>query len=192
MIGFFTQYFLNFENSWVIFILFDWTKNGLVLLGLVILSPRLLPKLGLSTILLKCALNVSASWLLFVIVSLLFFNVIHSLLKAFPEKRGLIVFQNFLLSLKSSFSEFRKQSSLFLRQILTQRFVRLLWNFRFVRSSRKYLFRSFHLFLMAFLKFLAAKLKLFLVYTFAFLDHACQVLTERIQKILKYFFIICI
>ena len=134
MIGFLTQYFLNFENSWVIFILFDWTKNGLVLLGLVILSPRLLPKLGLSTILLKCALNVSASWLLFVIVSLLFFNVIHSLLKAFSEKRGLIVFQNFLLSLKSSFSEFRKQSSLFLRQILTQRFVRLLWNFRFVRS----------------------------------------------------------
>ena len=134
MIGFFTQHFLNFENSWVIFILFDWTKNGLVLLGLVILSPRLLPKLGLSTILLKCALNVSASWLLFVIVSLLFFNVIHSLLKAFPEKRGLIVFQNFLLSLKSSFSEFRKQSSSFLRQILTQRFVCLLWTFRFVRS----------------------------------------------------------
>ena len=134
MIGFFTQYFLNFENSWVIFILFDWTKNGLVLLGLVILSPRLLPKLGLSTILLKCALNVSASWLLFVIVSLLFFNVIHSLLKAFPEKRGLIGFQNFLLSLKSSFSEFRKQSSSFLRQILTQRFVCLLWTFRFVRS----------------------------------------------------------
>ena len=134
MIGFFTQHFLNFENSWVIFILFDWTKNGLVILGLVILSPRLLPKLDLGTILLKCVLNISASSSLFVIVSLLFFNVIHSLLKAFPKKTGLIVFQNFLLSLKSSFSEFRKQSSLFLRQILTQRFVRLLWNFRFFRS----------------------------------------------------------
>ena len=67
-------------------------KTGSVILGLVILSPRLLSMLRLGTILLKNVLNVSASSTLFVIVLLLSFNVMHSLWKAFSEKRGLIVF----------------------------------------------------------------------------------------------------
>ena len=53
--------------------------------------------LRLGTILLKNVLNVSASSTLFVIVLLLSFNVMRSLWKAFLEKRGLMVFQNFLL-----------------------------------------------------------------------------------------------
>ena len=47
------------------------------MLGLVILSPRLLSILRLGTILLKSVLNVSASSTLIVIVLLLSFNVIH-------------------------------------------------------------------------------------------------------------------
>ena len=56
-------------------------------MGLVILSPRLLSMLKLGTILLKYVLNVSASSSLFEIVSVLSFNVAHSLWKAFFEKR---------------------------------------------------------------------------------------------------------
>ena len=41
---------------------------------------------------------------------------------------------------------------------------------------RKYLFRSFDLFIMAFLKFLVMKLELFAHINFYFLWHACQVL----------------
>ena len=47
------------------------------MLGLVILSPRLLTMLRLGTILLKDILNASASSTLFVIVLLRSFNVIH-------------------------------------------------------------------------------------------------------------------
>ena len=68
-------------------------KNGLAILGLVILSPRLLSKLGVGKILLKCMLKVSASSSLIVIISLLSFNVIHCLWKVFSEKTGLIDFQ---------------------------------------------------------------------------------------------------
>ena len=50
-------------------------KTGSVILGLVILSPRLLSMLRLGTILLKNVLNVSASSKLLVIVLLLYFNV---------------------------------------------------------------------------------------------------------------------
>ena len=73
-------------------------KTGSLILGLVILSPRLLSMLRLGTNLLKNVLNVSASSALFVIVLLHSFNVMDSLWKAFSEKRGLIVFQNFILS----------------------------------------------------------------------------------------------
>ena len=74
-------------------------KTGSIILGLVILSPRLLSMLRLGTILLKNVLNVSASSTLFAIVLLFPFNVMDSLWKVFYEKRGLTVFQNFLLSL---------------------------------------------------------------------------------------------
>ena len=47
------------------------------MLGLVILSPRLLTMLRLGTILLKNVLNASASSTLFVIVLLRSFNVVH-------------------------------------------------------------------------------------------------------------------
>ena len=83
-------------------------KTGSVILGLVILSPRLLSMLRLGTILLKNVLNVSASSTLFVIVLLLSFNVMHSLWKAFSEKRRLIVFQNFLLSVRILFFKLPK------------------------------------------------------------------------------------
>ena len=83
-------------------------KTGSVILGLVILSSRLLSMLQLSTVLLKNILNVSASSTLFVIVLLVSFNVMHSLWKAFLEKRGLIVFQHFLLSATILLSKFPK------------------------------------------------------------------------------------
>ena len=54
-------------------------KTGSVILGLFILSPRLLSMLRLGTILLKNVLNISASSTLFVIVLLLSFNVMQSL-----------------------------------------------------------------------------------------------------------------
>ena len=75
-------------------------KTGSVVLGLIILSLRLLSMLRLGTILLKNVLNVSARSTLFVIVLLLSFNVMDSLWKAFSEKRPLIVFQSFLSSVK--------------------------------------------------------------------------------------------
>ena len=64
--------------------------------------------LRLGTILLKNVLNVSASSALFVIVLLLSFNVMHSLWKVFSEKRGLKVFQNFLLSVTILLFKLRK------------------------------------------------------------------------------------
>ena len=80
--------------------LYSWIaqKTGSVILGLALLSARLLSMFRLGTILLKNVLNVSAISALFVIVLLLYFNVIHSPWKAFSKKRGPIVFQNFLLS----------------------------------------------------------------------------------------------
>ena len=59
--------------------------------------------LRLGTILLRNILNVSASYPLFVIVLLFSFNAMHSLWKAFLEKRGLTVF---LLSFRNSLSYF--------------------------------------------------------------------------------------
>ena len=91
------------ENAWVIFILFDSTENWISNVGLVTSYPRLLSMLRLGTILLKNVLNVSASRSLFVIVLLFSFNVMHSLWKAFSKKRGLTVFQNFLLSVEIFF-----------------------------------------------------------------------------------------
>ena len=138
-------------------------------MGLVILSPRLLSMLRLDTILLKNVLNVSASFTLFVIVLLLSFNVMHSLRKAFLEKRGLIVFQNFLVSVTILLFKFPKCSLLFIRKILTQRFLCLLWRlFTSFVLSRKYLFQSFDLFIMAFLKFSVTKLELFARINFCF------------------------
>ena len=64
--------------------------------------------LRLGTILLKNVLNVSASSTLFAIVLLLSFNVMQSLQKALLEKRGLIVFQNFLLSVANLLFKFPK------------------------------------------------------------------------------------
>ena len=71
---------------------------GSVILGFVILSLSLLSMLILGTVLQKNLLNISTRSSLFVIVLLLSFNVMHSLWRAFSEKRELIVFQNFLLS----------------------------------------------------------------------------------------------
>ena len=79
--------FLNFTENWI-------SNIGV---GYII-SKIIMFMLRLGTILLKNVLNVSASSTLFVIVLLIFFNVMHSLWKAFSEKRGVILFQNFLLS----------------------------------------------------------------------------------------------
>ena len=54
--------------------------------------------LRLGTMLLENVLNVSATSTLFVIVLLLSFNAMHFLWKGFLGKRGLVVFQIFLLS----------------------------------------------------------------------------------------------
>ena len=96
MIVFFTHHFLNFENAWVIFILSDCTENWISNMGVGYIIPKIILMLRLGTILLKNVLNVSATSSLFVIVLLLFFDVVHSLWKVFSTKRGLIVFQNFL------------------------------------------------------------------------------------------------
>ena len=61
---------------------------------MVTLSPRLLSKLRLGTISLKSIFNVSASSSLFVILLLLYFNVMNSLWNFFLEKIGLLFFQN--------------------------------------------------------------------------------------------------
>ena len=79
--------FLNFTEKWI-------SNIGV---GYII-SKIVMFMLRLGRILLKNVLNVSASSTLFVIVLLIFFNVMHSLWKAFSEKRGVILFQNFLLS----------------------------------------------------------------------------------------------
>ena len=135
--------------------------------------------LRLDTILLKNVLNVSASFTLFVIVLLLSFNVMHSLRKAFLEKRGLIVFQNFLVSVTILLFKFPKCSLLFLRKILTQRFLCLLWRlFTSFVLSRKYLFQSFDLFIMAFLKFSVTKLELSARINFCFFG-ACLSRIDR-------------
>ena len=154
-------------------------KTGSVIWELVILSLGLLSMLRLGTILLKNVLNVSASSSLFLIVLLLSFNVMHSLWKAFSEKRGIVVSQNFLLSVTIFLFKFPKQSLLFLRKILTQRFLCLLQRFfaSFV-LSRKYLFRSFDLFIMACLKLLVTKLELFARINFCFLG-ACSSSIDR-------------
>ena len=119
-------------------------KTGSIILGLVILSPRLLSMLKLGTVLLKNVLNVSASSILFVIVLLLSFNVIHSLWKSFSEKRGVIVFQNFLLLVTILLFKFPKNLSfccLSLCLILTQNthaeiYLFIIETFRFVRFLR--------------------------------------------------------
>ena len=74
--------------------------------------------LRLGTILLRNALKVSASSSLFVFVLLLSFNVMHSLWEVFLE--------SFLLSVTILLFQFPKESLLFLRKTLTQRFTFLL------------------------------------------------------------------
>ena len=69
-------------------------------------SPRLLSKLRFDTILPKKVLKVLASSSLFVIVLLLSLNVMHSLWKAFTEKRELKVLQNLSLSFQGCLSYF--------------------------------------------------------------------------------------
>ena len=96
MIGFFTHHFFDFENAFVIFLLLDCTENWIFNIGFgYIVSPRLLPMLKLGTILLKNILNISASYSIFVIVLLLYLNVMHSLWKAFLDKRGPTVLKRF-------------------------------------------------------------------------------------------------
>ena len=103
----------------------------------------------------------------------------HSLRKAFLEKRGLIVFQNFLVSVTILLFKFPKCSLLFLRKILTQRFLCLLWRlFTSFVLSRKYLFQSFDLFIMAFLKFSVTKLELSARINFCFFG-ACLSRIDR-------------
>ena len=64
--------------------------------------PILLPRVSFvskfSTSLLRCLLKTIASSSLLLIVLLLLFKIIVSLSKAFSDKRGPTVFQNFLLS----------------------------------------------------------------------------------------------
>ena len=132
MIGFSTHHFFNFENAWVIFILLDCTENWISNIGV----RYIIVYLRLDTILLKNVLNVSASSSLLVIALLLSFNVMHSLWKASSEKRGLIVFQNFLLSVTILLFKFPKQSLLFLRKILTQRFLCFIFVDFYVKKGR--------------------------------------------------------
>ena len=89
-------------------------------------SQRLLSKLRFDTILPKKVLKVLASSSLFVIVLLISLNVMHSLWKAFTEKRELKVLQSFLLSVTILLFKFPRLSLLFLHKILTQRFLCLL------------------------------------------------------------------
>ena len=110
-------------------------KTGSVILGLVILSPRLLSMLRLGTILLKNVLNVSASSTLFVIFLLLSFNVMHSLWKAFLEKRGLSkIFQNFLLSVTILLFKLPKQPLVFTQNTHVEISLFIIETCGFVRS----------------------------------------------------------
>ena len=91
----------------------------------------------------------------------------HSLRKAFSEKRGLIVFQNVLLSVKCSivgnnfFVEVSKIVSLIFMQNIHGEICLLYRVFAPFVLSCKYSFRSFDLFTMVFLRFLVMKLKFF-------------------------------
>ena len=114
----------------------------------------------------------------------------HFLWKAFSEKRGLEVFQNFLLSVIVLLFTFPKWSLLFLRKIFMQRFLCLLERlFASFLISRKYLFRSFELFIMAFLKFLVTKLELFSRINFSFYGACLSSIDSTIQFSLKYLII---
>ena len=86
----------------------DCTENWISNIEVGYIIPKITVYVETGTILLKNILNVSASSLLFVIVLLLSFNVMHSLWKDFSEKRGLIVFQNFLLSVTILLFKLRK------------------------------------------------------------------------------------
>ena len=81
-------------------------KTGSVMYELVILLARIWSISKLSTSLLKCSLKISASFSLSLLVLLFLFKIADSLWKAFSEKRGLIVFQNFLLSEITLWSSF--------------------------------------------------------------------------------------
>ena len=109
MTSFSAHYFLNFDNAVLVFILFDCTKTGSLILTLVILSTRLFLCLNLILCYRKNVLNVSAaSFSLFEIALVPLFNVKHSLWKAFLKKTGLIVFKNFLLTVAILLFKFPK------------------------------------------------------------------------------------
>ena len=133
---------------------------------MVILSPRLLSMLRFGTILLKNVLNVSSSSSLFVIVLLLSFNVMHSLWKAFSEKRELIVFQTFLLSV--AILSFRNSLSYFYAKYSHRDFFVYYRDFLLRSFFRVNIFRSFDLSIMVFLGFLVTKLELFARMNFLF------------------------
>ena len=69
-------------------------KTGSVILGLVLLSPTLNVYVEIAYDFTENVLKVSGSSTLFAIVLLHSFNILHSLWKAFSEKRGLTVFRN--------------------------------------------------------------------------------------------------
>ena len=114
----------------LIFFIFGWfsyfliaLKTGTVMSELAILLARVSPNSKLSTSLLKCLLNVSASSSLLLIVLLILFKIIDSMGKAFSEKGGPTVFKNILLSETTLWSIFQRKRLWVLLSKLTQNFL---------------------------------------------------------------------
>ena len=139
--------------------LYSWIalKTGSVMSELAILLDRVLCISKFSTSLLKWVLKISASSSLLLIMD--------SLWKAFTEKRGPTVFQNFLLSVWFYSLVSPKKRPLILRSKLTQKFI---WRLKCLLDSSflvfKNLFLSFDLFIIVFLSSLVIKLQFSNVY----------------------------
>ena len=118
--------------------------------------------------------KISAISTLSPIILLLLFKIMDSLRKAFSERKGQTVFQNFLLSESPLWFSVPKKRLLVLRSKLTQTF---LWRLKRLLDSSflvfKNLFLSFYLFIIAFLSSLVIKFQLFERIYFIFLEQAC-------------------
>ena len=128
---------------------------------------------SISTILLKCLLNIFASFSLLLIVLLLLFKIMVSLWKAISKKKGPIGFQNFILPETKLWFRFPKNCLLVLWSKLTQKFLSSLK--RLLDSSFqvfKNVFLSFDLFVTAFRSYLVYFF--FFYFYFFFLECACQ------------------
>ena len=146
---------------------------------LAILLARVSSISTFSTSLLKCLLKVSANSSLLLIVLLLLFKRMNSLWKPLSKRRGLTVFQNFVLSEKTLWSTFPKKTYFsFAEKAYPEFSLAIKTPSRFLLLVFKNLFLSFDLFIIAFLDSLVIKLQLFERIYFIFFG-ACLLRTDN-------------